>query len=111
MENKNSQTDLHAQQTDKKEKKGRSEYPLYPAGNNILNISKKEGNINPENISKTKESSNNGKRSEKDFIEDHSGSDSDVPGSELDDELEKIGSEDEEDYYYSLGGDDYNNLD
>src|SRR5690349_2179442 len=35
----------------------------------------------------------------------------DVPGSELDDELEIIGDEDEENNYYSLGGDDHNDLD
>ncbi|HMH24291.1 MAG TPA: hypothetical protein VK563_21065 [Puia sp.] len=38
------------------------------------------------------------------------GSDLDVPGSELDDEDEKIGEEDEENNYYSLGGDDHDDL-
>ena len=33
------------------------------------------------------------------------GSDLDVPGSELDDENEALGEEDEENNYYSLGGD------
>ena len=47
---------------------------------------------------------------EKDFNQDKSGSDLDVPGSELDDEQEKIGNEDEENNYYSLGGDDHNDL-
>jgi hypothetical protein len=36
--------------------------------------------------------------------------DLDVPGSELDDESEMIGSEDEENNYYSLGGADKENL-
>ena len=60
-----------------------------------------------------KDNDNNtiGKNNEKDFIEDQSGSDLDVPGSELDDEQEKIGSEDEENNYYSLGGDGHNDLD
>ena len=35
----------------------------------------------------------------------------DVPGAELDDADEIIGEEDEENNYYSLGGDDHNNLD
>jgi hypothetical protein len=35
----------------------------------------------------------------------------DVPGSELDDDLERVGSEDEENNYYSLGGDDHDDLD
>jgi len=34
----------------------------------------------------------------------------DVPGSELDDADEAIGEEDEENNYYSLGGDDHNDL-
>lgn len=37
--------------------------------------------------------------------------DLDVPGSELDDADEIIGEEDEENNYYSLGGDDHNDLD
>jgi hypothetical protein len=35
----------------------------------------------------------------------------DVPGAELDDAEEVNGEEDEENNYYSLGGDDHNNLD
>jgi hypothetical protein len=34
----------------------------------------------------------------------------DVPGSELDDADEEIGDEDEENNYYSLGGDDHQDL-
>ncbi len=34
----------------------------------------------------------------------------DVPGAELDDADEEIGEEDEENNYYSLGGDDHNDL-
>ncbi|AFM02848.1 hypothetical protein Fleli_0368 [Bernardetia litoralis DSM 6794] len=33
----------------------------------------------------------------------------DVPGAELDDQQESIGSEDEENNYYSLGGDNHDN--
>lgn len=52
-----------------------------------------------------------GKMNEKDFEEDMTGNDLDVPGAELDDVQENIGSEDEENNYYSLGGDDHENLD
>jgi hypothetical protein len=38
------------------------------------------------------------------------GDDLDVPGSELDDSDEEIGEEDEENNYYSIGGDDHNDL-
>jgi hypothetical protein len=34
----------------------------------------------------------------------------DIPGSELDDVTEEIGSEDEENNYYSIGGDQHENL-
>jgi hypothetical protein len=39
------------------------------------------------------------------------GADLDVPGSETDDGNENIGEEDEENNYYSLGGDEKNNID
>lgn len=39
-----------------------------------------------------------------------SGTDLDIPGSELDDADEAIGEEDEENNYYSLGGDNHENL-
>lgn len=38
------------------------------------------------------------------------GEDLDIPGSELDDEDELIGEEDEENNYYSLGGDNHEDL-
>jgi hypothetical protein len=47
---------------------------------------------------------------EKSFGEDRSGSDLDVPGSELDDSNEAIGEEDEENNDYSLGNDDNDNV-
>lgn len=41
---------------------------------------------------------------------DFSGKDLDVPGSELDDDSEAVGSEDEENNSYSVGGDAHDNL-
>jgi hypothetical protein len=38
------------------------------------------------------------------------GEDLDIPGSELDDADEEIGEEDEENNYYSLGGDNHEDL-
>lgn len=43
--------------------------------------------------------------------ENRPGEDLDIPGAELDDELESIGEEDEENNYYSIGGDNHENLD
>lgn len=40
----------------------------------------------------------------------HADEDLDIPGAELDDENEVIGEEDEENNYYSLGGDNHENL-
>lgn len=40
---------------------------------------------------------------------DFSGKDLDIPGSELDDDTEELGSEDEENNLYSLGGDNHDN--
>jgi hypothetical protein len=91
-----------------------SAYPLYPDSEDIYNKSKKEQNIDPEDISKgisldktkkVKAVINEGSQ------DDESGSDLDIPGSELDDEQENIGNEDEENNYYSIGGDDHNDLD
>jgi hypothetical protein len=42
--------------------------------------------------------------------ENSHGEDLDIPGSELDDEMENIGEEDEENNYYSLGGDEHKDL-
>ena len=59
---------------------------------------------------KTKD--DNKKRSEPlDGKDDLYGNDLDIPGTELDDDQEIIGNEDEENNYYSLGGDDHNDLD
>jgi hypothetical protein len=38
------------------------------------------------------------------------GGDLDIPGAELDDNMEELGSEDEENNYYSLGGDNHESL-
>ena len=73
--------------------------------------SKEEKEIDPEDVSKYKTPNDIIEtRNEKDFESDKSGSDLDVPGSELDDAQENIGSEDEENNYYSLGGDNHNDL-
>ncbi len=85
-------------------------YPVYPPGEDIY-ANDKEEDLNPEKTSEIKKADKKtGKHNEKDFQEDVSGADLDVPGSELDDEEEDIGSEDEENNYYSLGGDNHNDL-
>jgi hypothetical protein len=91
------------------EKKDFPDYPLYPSSEDVYSQFKEE-DINLDlNVKESLEKP--GKKNEKDFEEDMTGNDLDVPGAELDDEQESIGSEDEENNYYSLGGDDHNNLD
>jgi hypothetical protein len=114
MKKKRDNTNLPDRQEDNKEKDNLQGYPLYPHGEDIYSKYKKGRDINPEDISKSKRSNEKNKvgtSNEKDFNDDVSGSDLDIPGSELDDEQEIIGSEDEENNYYSLGGDDHNDLD
>lgn len=107
-----SETHKVAQATINNKKEQFPDYPNYPSSEDIYSQEKEEKDLNPEDIAKRK-SSNEKKKApnEKSFKEDLSGDDLDVPGSELDDEQESIGSEDEENNYYSLGGDGHNDLD
>ena len=82
-------------------------YLSYDNSEDIYNQGKEEQEIDPEQVMIIKENEVYGTNNEKDFLDDASGDDLDVPGSELDDNQEKIGSEDEENNYYSLGSDDY----
>lgn len=112
MKEINKKTGLDKKQTGNGNKENLPGYPVYPANEDIYSKFKEEAEINPENIALKKEANDNTfKNNQKDFIEDKSGSDLDIPGAELDDEQEKIGNEDEENNYYSLGGDNHNNLD
>jgi hypothetical protein len=86
---------------------------LYPPNEDIYVQFDKEIEIDPEDISKNKtavEINNHTEFNQKDFEEDVSGSDLDIPGSEFDDELEQLGNEDEENNHYSIGGDAHSNL-
>lgn len=111
---KNLNTNPAVQLPDKDETDNHLEYPLYPESEDIYNRFKKEKDMDPEDISKVKKSDKSDKARtniEKESNEDASGTNLDIPGSELDDEQENIGNEDEENNYYSIGGDDHNNLD
>lgn len=84
----------------------------YPPNQDIYNNALEEEDIDPDDLSRRKapnekrETGNN----EKDFEDDISGNDLDVPGSELDDAAERNGEEDEENNNYSIGGDNHNDL-
>ena len=88
-------------------------YPLYPVSEDIYSKGEKEENIDPEDISNSKnpnEHGTMGTNNQENYKDDISGNNLDVPGSELDDKQEEIGSEDEENNYYSLGLDNHNDL-
>ena len=85
-------------------------YPHYPPSEDIYNR-EKEVNLNPEDLSKTKKNPPlPGEKNEKDFLEDMTGEDLDVPGNKADETKANSGQEDEENNYYSLGGDNHNDL-
>ncbi|MCE3228196.1 MAG: hypothetical protein K0S32_2747 [Bacteroidetes bacterium] len=97
---------------DKAEKNGFPGYPHYKEKEDIYKKNKEEIDVDPENTKKLKTMDESGDLVEEIDIDETdlyfkiSGDDLDVPGSELDDIMEESGSEDEENNYYSLGGDD-----
>lgn len=80
-------------------------YPIYPPKEDIYS-NDIHTNIDEDNLRTIKEEDiQRSTWNEKSFEDDLSGDDLDVPGAELDDDMEDIGSEDEENNYYSLGDD------
>lgn len=105
------QEDKNLDLSNKEPKKDFPGYPEHASKEDIYQQQKEEADINPERISEIKSPNEEpGTKNEKNFEDDMSGDDLDVPGSELDDQQENIGSEDEENNYYSLGGDNHNDL-
>src|SRR5680860_953116 len=97
-------------QTGKEKENNPLGYPIYPDNEDIYKNFQEEENINPEDTSKTKEPNSNNAFRKKDMDDEYSKNDLDIPGAELDDLQEDIGSEDEENNYYSLGGEDHVDL-
>lgn len=110
MKKQNHKLNQSDNQTDKKKEKRLPGYPKHPDSEDIYSNFLKEEKINPENTSKTKEPNSDNTSRRKSLDDLQSEKDLDVPGSELDDQQEDIGSEDEENNYYSLGGDDHLDL-
>jgi hypothetical protein len=88
-------------------------YPLYPANEDIYINDSKVSGIDFEDANKKLQSAEEefDAYNRNDFGGNEMGGDLDVPGAELDDAMEAIGSEDEENNYYSLSGEDPNELD
>ncbi len=113
MKGKTNSNKLHVKQISNNALTSEMEYPLYPVNEDIYNQLLREELVDPEYFAAEKTygpAVKNGDVSQTDFIIAISGKDLDIPGSELDDEQEKIGSEDEENNYYSVGGDNHTNL-
>lgn len=113
MEKKDVKSNVKNQKKDLEDKNKLPDSLVYPPSEDIYNKLHKKSDINPADITKKKipvEINNRSKLNEKNFEEDMSGGDLDIPGSELDDAQEAIGSEDEENNHYSIGGDNHNNL-
>jgi len=85
-------------------------YPVYPESEDIYNRFKKEKGIDPEDITKSKELVIVRKDNEEDFSEDVSAIELDIPDFDSDETEEVVGLEDEENSYFSLGGDDHIDL-
>ena len=99
IEMKTDEANLPGRKATAEEKISLEDSTVYPSSQDIYNKFEQEENIDPEDISKIKE-----------INDDEAIRDLDIPGSELDDEQEDIGSEDEENNYYSLGGDNHDDL-
>ncbi len=74
--------------------------PVYKEGDDIYN-KEREVHMEDEEVVRKRLEGNG---------DEGPGEDLDVPGAELDDADEVIGEEDEENNYYSLGGDDHDDL-
>lgn len=95
------------ERAEKKEKDNLPGYPVYPPTEDIYN-SYEETDLNPDNLAEKK---NVFKYTESQEVQDlETGDDLDIPGSELDDEQEVTGNEDEENNYFSLGGENHESL-
>ena len=85
-------------------------YAQYPPNEDILNNNQQPLDIDLDKIAESKEQNETKLIIDDGLNDNYLENDMDMPGVELDDEDEAIGSEDEENNYYSLGGDNHNDL-
>ena len=87
------------------------DYPQYPTSEDIFVKGERLSEINPDDNSVVKETNlpdDEWNEASPDVL--LTGDDLDIPDLESLESLEEIGEEDEENSYYSLGGDEHNNL-
>lgn len=99
--------------TDKKSELSEDEkfpgYPAYPASEDITSRGEQE-DLDVEQVTRSSRINNELARESSGNLDEFEEEGLDVPGSDLDDENELIGEEDEENNYYSLGGDRHEDL-
>jgi hypothetical protein len=113
MKERDNSMSLTTRRTGKDENNNLRGYPLYSAGEDFYSKYQEDKDVDPENILLVEDSAGNEKNTTISTLDSENPSsvgNLDVPGAELDDELEEIGSEDEENNYYSIGGDDHLDL-
>lgn len=107
---KDKERNISEQKRNNEDKDDFPDYPHYPASEDIFNR-EKEVDLNTEDLTKVKDTIHNpGERNQKSFLQDMTGEDLDIPGSNADEAKSNAGKEDEENNYYSLGGDNHNDL-
>ena len=88
-------------------------YPLYPDKDDIYRRSEEVKDLDSDDFSHIKDDEDQVEmdpEEELDFDDEVLINDLDIPGAELDDDDEDIGNEDEENNYYSIGGDNHEDL-
>jgi hypothetical protein len=101
------------QETNNEESVNLPGYPLYPAYEDIYSQGILEREVNPDDLT-TNQTANEASETlgqEEEIDIKTTDYELDIPGAELDDQQEDIGNEDEENNYYSLGGDNHIDLD
>jgi hypothetical protein len=84
-------------------------YPMYPANEDITYRGEQE-DLDVEKVTRSSRINNELAREASDNSGEPDQDGLDVPGADLDDQNEMIGEEDEENNYYSLGGDRHEDL-
>lgn len=98
---------------DSQPKESAEGYPVYPPKDDIYSRAKEIKDIDPDDHSRIKDDDDTFALDPEEELEmdgDLLEDELDVPGSELDDDQEDIGNEDEENNYYSIGGDNHEDL-
>ncbi len=88
-------------------------YPIYPPKDDIYSRAKEIKDIDPDDLKRIKDPNDKFELDPEEELEIDGNvleDELDVPGSELDDDQEDIGNEDEENNYYSIGGDNHEDL-